>query len=90
MKARKNINLLKGKTGNQHSLYGKIKVEDENSDFQIIRLEEDCELRHENPNGSFAQNDEPHHTLKVEAGTWVKGKQIEYNPFKGTISQIWD
>jgi hypothetical protein len=51
-----------------------------------VEVLEDSDLRHEQPNGQFAE----HNTLKVKKGEWVLGKQVEYNPFKRSISQIWD
>lgn len=78
--------LLKGEGANQHTLYGKFQIEDNHSDFAEVVVTEDSELRHEQPNGSFAE----HNTLKVKKGDWVMGKQVEYNPFKRSISQIWD
>lgn len=85
-KTKKQHTLLKGEGVNQHTLYGKFKVEDDHSFFADVSVLEDSELRHEQPNGSFAE----HNTLKVKKGEWVMGKQVEYNPFKRTISQIWD
>lgn len=81
----KNI-ILKGEGANQHTLYGKFKMEDNHTFFTDIEVLEDSELKHEQPNGQFAE----HNTLKVKKGNWVLGKQVEYNPFKRTISQIWD
>lgn len=78
--------ILKGEGANQHTLYGKFKMEDNHSDFSDIAVLEDSELRHEQPDGSFGE----HNTLKVEKGNYVMGKQVEYNPFKGSISQVWD
>lgn len=88
-KNKKTINqktILKGEGVNQHTLYGKFEVEDNHDFFSEIQVLENTELRHEQPNGSFAE----HNTLKVKKGKWVMGKQVEYNPFKRTITQIWD
>jgi putative transposon-encoded protein len=82
---KKNI-ILKGEGANQHTLYGKFKMEDNHDFFSEISVLEDSELRHEQPNGQFAE----HNTLKIKKGEWVLGKQVEYNPFKRSISQIWD
>lgn len=89
MKSKKTKNkhtLLKGEGANQHTLYGKFKVDDNHSDFADVSVLEDSELRHEQPDGSFAE----HNTLKVKKGEWVMGKQVEYNPFKRSVSQVWD
>lgn len=85
-KAKSQHTLLKGEGANQHTLYGKFQVEDNHPDFAGVSVLEDSQLRHEQPDGSFAE----HNTLKVKKGEWVMGKQVEYNPFKQTISQIWD
>lgn len=78
--------ILKGEGINQHTLYGKFEIDVEHDFFSEINVLEDCELKHEQPNGSFAE----HNTLKIQKGDWVLGKQVEYNPFKRSISQIWD
>lgn len=78
--------VLKGEGVNQHTLYGNFSVDENATDFAEISVSEDTELRHEQPDGSFAE----HNTLKVKKGEWVMGKQVEYNPFKQTISRIWD
>jgi len=78
--------VLRGEGSNQHTIYGNFKVESETADFSVISVKEEAELRHEEPNGEFAE----HNTLKVDKGVWVMGKQVEYNPFKRTVSQVWD
>lgn len=78
--------ILKGEGANQHTLYGKFSLDAEQDDFTEVVVKEDSELRHEQPDGSFAE----HNTLKVKKGEWVMGKQVEYNPFKQSISRIWD
>lgn len=85
-KTKKKQTLLKGEGANQHTLYGKFSMEDNHDDFATLTVLENSELRHEQPNGSFGE----HNTLKVKKGEWVMGKQVEYNPFKRSISQIWD
>ncbi|HUU87731.1 MAG TPA: hypothetical protein VMX17_08270 [Candidatus Glassbacteria bacterium] len=61
-------------------------MDNEQKEFADITVLKDTVLRHEQPNGSFGE----HHALKVDKGNWVMGKQVEYNPFKQTISQVWD
>lgn len=85
-KTKKQHTLLKGEGANQHTLYGKFKVEETETDFADVSVLEESQLRHEQPDGSFAE----HNTLKVKKGEWVMGKQVEYNPFKQSISRIWD
>jgi hypothetical protein len=77
--------LLRG-TSNKHVLYGNIKIDSQSEEFSTIKLTKDGILKHEQPNESFAE----HKSLHVEAGKWVMGKQVEYNPFDRTISTIWD
>lgn len=83
---KRNQTLLKGEGANQHTLYGKFKTEDTLEPFAEIMVLTDSELRHEKPDTSFAE----HNTLRVDSGEWVMGKQVEYNPFSGNISQVWD
>jgi len=79
--------LLKGEGINQHTLYGDFVINETQTDFAEVKIEKSSVLRHEQPNGSFSKE---HEALKVEEGDWVMGKQVEYNPFKGTITKIWD
>jgi ribosomal 30S subunit maturation factor RimM len=77
--------LLKGEGVNQHTLYGEFTIEQE-TDFAKLTLTKDSVLRHEQPNGSFAE----HKALSIDKGKWVMGKQVEYNPFDRTINRVWD
>ena len=52
-----------------------------------VEVTKESLLKHEQPSGAFSNE---HQTLKIEKGNWVMGKQVEYNPFERTISQIWD
>jgi hypothetical protein len=85
MKHKKKHTLLKGEGVNQHTLYGDFMVE-ENTDFANVEVKKDSLLKHEQPDGSFAE----HNTLQVEKGNWVMGKQVEYNPFNKQVTQVWD
>lgn len=78
--------ILRGSGANQHVLHGDFLVETQARDFSTIVVNKAGELRHENPDGSFAE----HKSLFVEAGNWAMGKQVEYNPFKGEVTRIWD
>lgn len=71
---------------NQHTLCGKFKVDKDKKEFTNISVMEECDLLHEQPNGKFAE----HNTLKVEVGEWVMGMQVEFNPFNGSVGQVWD
>lgn len=77
---------MKGEGANQHTLHGAFLMEDKPTDFAEILVTKDSLLKHEQPNGLHAE----HNTLAVEAGGFVMGKQVEYNPFKREVSQIWD
>jgi hypothetical protein len=78
--------LLKGEGANQHTLYGQFAVE-ENADFPAVIVEKDSLLKHEQPDGSFSNE---HKALQIGTGQWSMGKQVEYNPFEGRITQVWD
>lgn len=86
MKKVKKLTLLKGEGANQHTLYGDFAVEENPSTFAKVLVVKESHLKHEEPNGKFAE----HNGLMVEKGDWIMGKQVEYNPFKQTISQVWD
>lgn len=79
--------LLRGEGTNQHTLYGDFTIDTEVTEFSEIVVTKDSVLKHEKPNGDFSNE---HKALQVEKGNWVMGKQVEYNPFKRTISQVWD
>jgi ribosomal 30S subunit maturation factor RimM len=86
MKKKTKHTLLKGEGANQHTLYGDFKIE-EVTDFPSLVVTKESLLKHEQPDGSFSNE---HQTLKIESGNWSMGKQVEYNPFEGRITQIWD
>jgi len=86
MKKKNKHTILKGDGTNQHTLYGSFAIEESKTEFPKISVDKNSELRHEQPDGSFAE----HNTLQVKAGEYVMGKQVEYNPFKRTIQTIWD
>ena len=78
--------LLKGEGANQHTLYGEFKIDEETS-FTTLKVTKDSVLKHEQPDGTFSNE---HQALKVEKGDWVMGKQVEYNHFNRSVSQVWD
>ena len=84
-KTLKKHTLLKGEGTNQHTLYGEFQI-GEQTEFTDVSVKQDSDLKHEQPDGSFGE----HQTLKIEKGEWVMGKQVEYNPFKRSVSQVWD
>ena len=78
--------LLKGEGSHQHTIYGSLTVDEKPADFAPIKVNADSILKHEKPDGSQAE----HMALFVKKGNYVLGKQVEYNPFEGNISQVWD
>lgn len=86
MKKAKKHTLLKGEGVNQHTLYGSFSYE-EVEDFPAVLVEKDSLLKHEKPDGSFSNE---HKALQVERGLWSMGKQVEYNPFEGRVTRVWD
>jgi hypothetical protein len=75
--------LLKGEGTNQHTLYGDFTDLSETD----LLVEDNSVLKHETPLGQFSNEHQP---LQVLPGNWSLGKQVEYNPFKREITQIWD
>lgn len=86
MKKKTKHTLLKGEGINQHTLYGDFAIE-ETTEYPSLEVTKDSLLKHEQPDGSFSNE---HQTLKIEKGDWVMGRQVEYNPFEGRVTQIWD
>lgn len=79
--------LLVGEGVHQHTLYGNFTVKGEAIDFKSIKVNSDSLLWHEKPDGSFSNE---HRGLKVEKGNWVMGRQVEYNPFDQSVTNIFD
>ena len=86
MKKMKKQTILVGEGVHQHTLYGNFKSESEVSDFAEIEVLEETLIKHEKPNGEFAE----HKGLKVKQGSWVMGLQVEYNPFTRDTTRVWD
>jgi hypothetical protein len=86
MKKMKKQTILVGEGVHQHTLYGSFKSNSEVSDFAEIEVLEETLLKHEKPNGEFAE----HKGLKVKQGSWVMGLQIQYNPFTRDNIRIFD
>lgn len=78
--------VLLGEGVNRHTLYGNFAVDPQRRDFAELIVYSDSKLQHEEPNGRFAE----HNTLQVDKGDWVMGLQVEYSPFKGNITRVWD
>lgn len=79
--------LLKGEGMHQHVLHGTIDVKDsESSQLEYSVLDDHTILRHERPDGAFGE----HKSLRIEKGEWVRGRQVEFNPFSGNNESVWD
>lgn len=83
----KKLVLLKGEGTNLHVLHGDFEVLEQDDSFTVISVNEPSLLKHETPEGYFSQE---HKTLNVPKGSWVMGKQVEWNPFSAKIVDIWD
>lgn len=79
--------LLVGEGIHHHALVGKFEMEDTITDFAEINVKEDSMLHHRKPNGTWSNE---HKTLPINKGNWVLGTQVEYNPFSGSVSRVWD
>lgn len=77
--------LLKGEGIHQHTLYGEFDI-DNKMEMSTLVVTADSKLVHETPTREFAE----HKTLIIEQGNWVMGRQVEFNPFNGSISRVWD
>jgi hypothetical protein len=86
MKKTNKHTILLGEGVHQHTLYGDFSIDIEAKQFSSLVVNSDSELKHETPGGQFAE----HNTLKIGKGDWVMGRQVEYNPFKREVSQVWD
>ena len=86
MKKSNKTTILLGEGIHQHTLYGSHRVDADKLTFGDVDVLDECELRHEHPNGSFGE----HKTLKIDAGSWRTGVQVEYNVFAQNISRVWD
>jgi hypothetical protein len=71
-----------GNGGHQHTLYGNFHITNEG----YVVCKQDCLLKHETKSGSSGE----HHTLTLEKGVYREGKQVEFNPFSGNITRVWD
>lgn len=80
--------LLLGEGIHQHTLYGEFVTDVKNQDdFRDVIVTENSELRHEKPNHTWSNE---HKTLSVVKGNWRMGKQVEYNPWSGDVTRVWD
>jgi len=86
MVKKKKHTLLLGEGIHQHTLYGEFSIDTDVVDYARIEVTKDSLLQHELPNGKFGE----HKTLKVDKGTWVMGKQVEYNPFSQKVERVYD
>ena len=71
-----------GNGGHQHTLYGNFHI---TKDEHIV-CKQDCLLKHETKSGAKGE----HHTLTLEKGVYRAGIQMEFNPFSGKVTRVWD
>lgn len=71
-----------GNGGHQHTLYGNFHI----SDRGYVVCKQDCLLKHETKSGAKGE----HHTLTLQKGVYHEGKQVEFNPFSGKVTRVWD
>ena len=83
---KKKHTLLLGERIHQHTLYGDFDIHTSMEDYTEFEVNKNSLLQHELPNGKFGE----HKTLKVDRGSWVMGKQVEYNPFSQIVQRVWD
>ena len=84
MKNLKKYVILKGEGINQHVLHGNFSIIE--SDFPEITVVGKTKLSHETPSGAHAE----HHTLPVNKKFYIRGNQLEYNPFANETHRVWD
>ena len=87
MKKSKKTILLLGEGTNQHTLYGEFLIEPKHGDFAEVLVQTDSLLKHEKPSGVFSDE---HRGLPMDAGGWVMGRQVEWNPFRNEVTIVWD
>lgn len=80
--------LLRGEGVHQHVIRGNIDVKTSEGNYIQYRvLDNNTILHHEHPNGTSSRE---HQTLQVEAGEWVTGRQVEFNPLSGNKEDVFD
>jgi hypothetical protein len=80
------IVILEGEGTHRHVILGETIFNDHQAGFNTIRLKDDAVLGHETPHGAPGE----HRSLPLEKGTWVMGRQVEFDPFEQRVTQIWD
>jgi len=87
MAKQKVLVILKGEGINQHELHADTIERDEKvKELSEIRVGRNGFLRHVDPVG----NPGDHNTIEMEEGTYVVGRQVEFNPFTQNISGVFD
>lgn len=71
-----------GNGGHQHTLYGNFHITND----EYVVCKQDCLLKHETKSGAKGE----HHTLTLEKGVYREGRQMEFNPFSGKVTRVWD
>lgn len=81
--------VLTGEGANLHVLegeYTEVAISENKEETKRMFEVEEAFIKHETPSGEKAE----HETLKVEKGMYVLGRQVEYDPMKRIITNIWD
>lgn len=76
---------LKGEGTNCHFIEGDFEVLEEQR-FSSLHVDSKGVLHHLTPSGVFTE----HNPLPLEKGLFIQGRQVETNPFDGTITDVWD
>jgi hypothetical protein len=80
------IVILEGEGTHRHVILGEALKQYHPDGFNTLRLKDDAVLRHETPQGTPGE----HRSLPLEKGTWVMGRQVEFDPFEQRVTQVWD
>lgn len=74
-------------SSNKHTLIGNFTVVEDADEFSEILVKTPSILKHEQDGGKWSGE---HKSLLVEEGKWTLGRQVEFNPSRREITQIWD
>lgn len=87
MKTTKKLLILKGEGRHEHVLEAEEITYPETEQLSEVHVGKGGLLTHVDPaTGKPAE----HNTIPLEQGTWLVGRQVEYNPFDNSISNVFD
>lgn len=87
MKTTKELLILKGEGRHEHVLVADKIEYVEGDQLSEICVGRNGQLTHVDP---LTKSPAEHNTIPVEEGTWLVGRQVEFNPFDNTISGVFD